>query len=161
MKNIQIRFGDVFEVKLDVGKKYFQFLRLDITQLNSEVIRAFSKLYRSSDDPSIEEITDGEIDFHAHTMIRLGYKMGLYQKIGSSKGNLTEHVTWRQTVLSGNIENRIYTDWLIWKSGDNMKPYVGPLEKLRTTELGCVHNPIDVVERMRNGEYKYVHPRFE
>lgn len=93
-------------------------------------------------------------------MIRLGYKMKLYKKGGNSSRNLEEDVTWRQAVNSG-VENKIHTDWVIWKTAKEMKKYSGELRKLRTTELGCVHNPIDVVERIQNGEYKYLHPRFE
>ena len=38
------KIGDVFVVKVDdKSKKYFQYIISDLTQLNSDVIRAFKK----------------------------------------------------------------------------------------------------------------------
>ncbi len=161
MKRIQIRQGDIFEVSVTNGKKYFQFIGLDITQLNSEIIRAFKSTYDADDIPTVDELVNDEIEFHAHTMIRLGYKMGLYTKIGASTNNLTEDVIWRQSEDVGNPEIKVSKRWLTWKTGRNMKQFNGELEELRNTEIGCVHNPIDVVEKMTNGEYRYFHHKFE
>ncbi len=44
MKRVYIKTGDVFFVKVDNDyKRYFQYITNDLTQLNSDVIRAFKK----------------------------------------------------------------------------------------------------------------------
>ncbi len=49
MVRVVTKVGDVFSVKLDNEvKKYFQLIAFDLTQLNSDVIRAFKKVYRST-----------------------------------------------------------------------------------------------------------------
>jgi hypothetical protein len=46
MARIRTKIGDVFSVPLDnINKKYFQYIPNDLTQLNSDVIRAFVKRY--------------------------------------------------------------------------------------------------------------------
>ena len=46
MVRVVTKVGDVFSVKLDNEvKKYFQLIAFDLTQLNSDVIRAFKKVY--------------------------------------------------------------------------------------------------------------------
>lgn len=48
MVRVVTKVGDVFSVKLDNEmKKYFQLIAFDLTQLNSDVIRAFKKCTRS------------------------------------------------------------------------------------------------------------------
>ena len=44
MARISTKIGDVFSVKVDENnKKYFQLVAFDLTQLNSNAIRAFKK----------------------------------------------------------------------------------------------------------------------
>jgi hypothetical protein len=45
---ISTKIGDVFSAKIDGNtKKYFQLIAFDLTQLNSDVIRGFKKVYTS------------------------------------------------------------------------------------------------------------------
>ena len=49
--------GDIFEVKVsDIGKKYMQYIANDLSQLNSDVVRGFSKIYNIEAKPSLQEI---------------------------------------------------------------------------------------------------------
>lgn len=67
MKKISIRIGDVFVVKLDEHhKKYLQYVANDSSDLGSDVVRAFEKLYAMNEDPSLSEIVRGEVQFYAH-----------------------------------------------------------------------------------------------
>ena len=53
MERANTKIGDVFSVKIDDNrKKYFQFVISDLTQLNSDVIRAFKKVYPKEDYPA-------------------------------------------------------------------------------------------------------------
>jgi hypothetical protein len=161
MKRIQIRKGDIFEVPVGNGKMYFQYIGLDLTQLNSEVIRSFKNVYSKEESPNIDEIINDEIEFHAHTMIRLGYNMELYKKFGNSTRNLVENVTWRQSEDSGDPKVKISKRWVTWKTGKEMVKIKYNIEELSKTEIGSVHNPIDVVEKMKNGDYQYFHHKFK
>jgi hypothetical protein len=74
-KRIITTIGDIFFVELGDGKKkYFQYIANDLTQLDSDVIRVFEKVYTISDSVDSTELLFGKIDFHAHTMINVGVK---------------------------------------------------------------------------------------
>lgn len=46
------KIGDVFEVIIsDTEKKYMQYVVSDLTQLNSDVVRVFSKIYLIHEEP--------------------------------------------------------------------------------------------------------------
>ena len=78
MARISTKIGDVFSVKVDENnKKYFQLITFDLTQLNSDVIRAFKKAYPIDITPDLSEIVDGEIEFYAHCVTKWGMKMNL------------------------------------------------------------------------------------
>jgi hypothetical protein len=160
MKRIQIREGDIFEVPVEDGKKYFQFICLDYTQLNSEVIRAFKKKYSKSYRAIPDEIVAGEVEFHAHTMIRLGYKMGLYTKVGSDRNYLEENIVWRDSNDYGNPEISISKNWYIWRTGSKMKTVRNKRRVLDNTEIGIVVNPMDIIHRMQFGRYDFVYPEY-
>lgn len=53
MARINTKIGDVFSVKIDNNKKYFQYIVSDLTQLNSDVIRAFKKVYPINAHPDL------------------------------------------------------------------------------------------------------------
>ena len=83
-KRVTINEGDIFEVPLDNNTKgYFQFIMLDLTQLNSEVIRVFRKQYPHDETIHLAEIVKDEVHFYAHVIIKFGVKMGLWKKIGN------------------------------------------------------------------------------
>ena len=42
-KRVITKIGDVFCVKFDTSKKYLQYIGRDLTQLNSDIVRAFKK----------------------------------------------------------------------------------------------------------------------
>ena len=67
MARANTKIGDVFSVKIDNhSKKYFQYIISDLTQLNSDVIRAFKKVYLIDTNPDLSEIVNGEVEFYAH-----------------------------------------------------------------------------------------------
>lgn len=61
MARVYIKIGDVFSVKMDLyGKKFFQLIAYDLTQLNSDVIRAFKTVYPANENPDLLEIVEAE-----------------------------------------------------------------------------------------------------
>lgn len=78
MKRLNLKLGDVFLVNIDVSrKKYFQYIANDSLQLSSNVIKAFKSFYTSSDEPDLEDVIKDEVEFTAHCIIRLGFKLDL------------------------------------------------------------------------------------
>lgn len=53
IKRVKVtKIGDVFEVKFsDTEKKYMQYIASDLTCLNSDVVRGFSKVYTINVSP--------------------------------------------------------------------------------------------------------------
>jgi len=156
------KIGDVFSVKINENnKKYFQLIAFDLTQLNSDVVRAFTKIYPLSTNPDLIEIVNGEVEFFAHCITKLGLKMGYWERIG----NITD-VGYLSDILFRSFGDRakqvlISQDWWIWKINEEQKP-VGKLEgENRKAEIGSVIPPDSIVHRMQTGKYDFVYPDFE
>lgn len=161
------KIGDVFCVKLeDSKKKYFQFIVSDLTQLNSDVIRAFKKVYPANADPDLSDIVNGEIEFYAHCVTKLGLKMGYWEKVGNTDnvGNTTS-ILFRDTNDYGSRPGeqiKVSNNWYVWKINDDDFTRVGKLEgENRKAEIGIVISPDSIVHRMQAGEYDFVYPDFE
>src|SRR5882757_5435042 len=126
---VQIRPGDIFSVKIDdEHKKYFQYITDDLTQLNSNVIRCFKKKYPLQADVDLSKLVQDEVEFYGHCIIKLGVKMGYWEKVGSNKdvGNF-DHVLFRDSGDFGNPKIKISTNWWVWKIGEPQVK-VGKLE---------------------------------
>ncbi len=55
MYRVDTKIGDLFCVPInDQEKRHFQLVAFDSTQLNSDVIRAFKKIYPIQDQPDIK-----------------------------------------------------------------------------------------------------------
>ena len=62
-KRVVTKIGDVFSVKIDERReKCFQLIAFDLTQLNSDVIRAFKKEYPQNSRPNLEEVVRGDVE---------------------------------------------------------------------------------------------------
>lgn len=158
-KRIVIKIGDIFEVSFKSVKKYFQYIANDRTQLNSCVIRAFQEEYPINYIPDLKKIASGKIDFHAHVDIKWGIQMRLWRKIG------TTDIIGPAIVLFRDCDEDEYVAtskrWFIWKINEPMT-FVGELTgENKKAEIGVVKNPNEIIERMRNGQYKYLYPGFE
>jgi hypothetical protein len=168
MGRIYTKIGDIFFVKINESdKKYFQLIAFDLTQLNSDVIRVFNKIYPINTNPDLSIIVNDEIDFHAHCVTKLGLKMNLWWKIGNINkiGNI-ENVIFRDTndygKKIGEEPIKISHNWYIWKINDENFTRVGKLTgKNRKAEIGIIINPQSIVYRIRTGKYNFFYPDFE
>ncbi len=153
--------GDVFSVKIDdKSKKYFQYIISDLTQLNSDVIRAFKKVYPINANPDLSEIVNGEVEFYAHCVTKLGIKMGFWEKVGNTDdvGNFDD-VLFRSS--GDNPQTKVSHDWWVWKINKEQRR-VGKLKgENRKAELGSVIPPDGIVHRIQTGKYDFVYPEFE
>lgn len=161
MARANTKIGDVFSVKInDSSKKYFQYIVSDLTQLNSDVIRAFKKVYPINTNPDLSEIVNGEVEFYAHCVTKLGLKMGYWESVGniSNVGNF-DNVLFRSS--GDNPQTRVSQNWWVWKINEEQKP-VGKLAgENRKAEIGSVIPPDSIVHRMQTGKYDFVYPEFE
>lgn len=155
------KIGDVFSVNInEVEKKYFQYIVNDLTQLNSDVIRAFSQVYPIRDNPDLVDIVKDEVDFYAHCVTKLGLKMGYWQIVGniSNVGNY-DNVLFKSSGDSPQV--KVSSNWWVWKINGGQKR-VDKLEgEDRRAEIGSVIPPDSIVHRMRTGRYDFVYPAFE
>lgn len=167
-KRVTTKIGDIFSVRVD-GKytKYFQLIAFDLTQLNSDVIRAFKAKYPSSRSFDPTEIIDGEVEFYAHCVTKLGMKLGYWEKAGKSNniGSLN-HILFRGTPDYGHKQGdeliKLSNRWYVWHINDDGFTRVGKLEgENRKAEIGVVMDPESIVHRMKTGEYDGFYPDFE
>lgn len=161
MKRIIIKTGDVFSAVLDdAHKKYFQYVGLDRTQLNSEVIRVFKKTYLINEQPDLQDVVSDKIDFYAHAVIKWGIKMKLWEKVGKASIVDEIDVLFRSSLDYGNPQIKVSTNWRIWKINE---PFIKVSElkgDYQKAEIGIVVSPPDIVQRMRTGKYNFVYPGF-
>lgn len=159
--------GDIFSVNVTENtKKYFQYIANDLTQLNSDVIRAFKKEYSINDKPELSEIIKDEVEFYAHCVTKYGIKMKLWEKVGNIPFNEKVDVIFRGTndygVKLGDEPIKISNNWYIWRINDKDFTKVGKLTgEYRKSEIGVVVIPQDVVDRIKTGKYYFVYPDFE
>ncbi len=163
MRRVSVKIGDVFSVRLQNNElKFFQYIAVDKNQLDSEVIRAFKHAYLIVETPDMLTIIKDEVDFHAHVMLKLGVKLGYWNKVGNCniKGDLSE-VMFRDTNDYGKPEIKISQRWWVWKIGGQPK-YIGKLKnKNKQAEIGIIVTPPDIIERMQVGKYSFIYPDYE
>jgi hypothetical protein len=159
--NKVIKSGDIFVVKLEGYQRYFQHVADDMSMLNSTVIRVFKEKYPLDSVPDLVEVSKGEVDFYANTMLRVGIGMGFWEKAGKAPIFGEIDVIFRDSEDYGRNKVEISKRWYVWMINEEFR-YVGKLKgKNRTAEIGIVEHPIYIYERMRTGVYYGFYPGFE
>jgi len=162
-RRVYTQIGDIFAVPLvaEQSKRYIQLVALDMSQLNSDVIRAFKKGYALDAQPAICDIVNDEVDFFVHTTVSAGVKQNLWKKTGKSLviGNVSL-ILFKDTLDYGRRDGELpVTDsqkWVVWQINGNRK-FVGILDdKNRNAFMGLVVPPNDVV-RMLLGKKIPIH----
>jgi len=155
------KIGDVFSVKInDSCKKYLQYIISDLTQLNSDVIRAFKKEYPLDSNPDLKEVVKGEVQFYAHCVTKWGIKLGFWEKTGNvpDVGKMG-HVLFRDSSDDGNTKIKFSDNWWLWKINEDQR-FVGKLYgENRKAEIGSVIPPNGIIYRMAHGKYDFVYPQ--
>lgn len=168
MKQVRTRIGNVFCVKVsEYAKRYFQFIALDLTQLNSDVIRVFKKVYDMDAAPSLSEIISDDVDFYAHCVVKFGVKYSLWEKVGyiADVGD-TNLALFRGTTdvftKIGEEMVKVSHNWHVWHINDDDFTWVGDLKgENRKADIGAVVTPHDIVDRIKTGKYQFAYPGFE
>lgn len=161
MARANTKIGDVFSVKIDDNsQKYFQYIVSDLTQLNSDVIRAFKKVYPIDANPDLHEIVKGEVDFYAHCITKLGIKMGYWERIGNIDDVGELNVLFR-SCRDRAQQVKVSQDWWVWKVNEDQKQVGKLLGENQKSEIGSVIPPDSIVYRMQTGRYDFVYPEYE
>ena len=154
------KVGDVFEVKIsDTEKKYMQYIASDLTQLNSDVVRGFAKKYKIEEKPTLEEIVFDKVEFYAHCDSRHGIRMEKWTLYGN-------------TYIVGDVKNIIFMvsrdkgsvlsdQWYIWHINEKMQWVSRNSKLLRSASYGGVFPHKMIYERIKNGFFNMVYPRYE
>jgi len=167
MARIITKVGDVFCVKLtESTKKYFQLIAFDLTQLNSDVIRAFKKEYPIETNTELLDVIKDEVEFYTHCNTNLGIKLNLWEKVGCIEEiGKTADIIFRGSSDSGSKPGeqiKLSSNWYIWRIGDGDFTKVGKLVgENRKAEIGIIVNPYDVVERLSTGKFSFFYPDYE
>ena len=161
------KIGDVFVVRVDDEKRYFQYVASDLAQLNSDVIRAFKRAYPMDANPRLLDIVNSEVEFYEHCVTKLGLKM----KCGEKVGNTTELGDTKQILFictndygtkAGEEPIRVSQNWYVWRINDDDFTRVGKLEgNNRTAYIGLVINPLGIIELLKGNKYPINYPDFE
>jgi hypothetical protein len=162
MPIVRTRKGNVLSVPIGSrAKKYFQYIANDLTQLNSDVIRAFKKVYPVDAKPELPEVLSGEVEFYAHVVVPWGIKMKLWEKVGSVPFNGKVEAYFRDSDDYGTPQIKYSEKWFVWRIKEKTQ-HVGKLTGvLSAAEIGIVVTPTDIVDRMRTGKYDFVYPRIK
>lgn len=167
-KTMNTKIGDVFSADIGNGKKrYFQLIAFDLTQLNSDVIRIFEKIYDSDDNPDLSEIVNGQVDQYVHCVTKFGLKMKLWERVGNilEVGDISK-ILFRSTndygEKVGEEPIRISENWRVWHINDEQFTRVGKLEgENRNAYIGIVINPLGIIEILKGNKYPPKYPDYE
>jgi len=154
------KIGDVFSVKINGScKKYLQYIVSDLTQLNSDVIRAFKREYLLESNPDLKEVVKGEVEFYTHGVTKWGIKLGFWEKAGNVPDvGKTSHILFRDSSDYGKKIN-FSDNWWLWKINEDQR-FVGKLYgDNRNAEIGIIMSPDSIVYRMAHGKYDFVYPQ--
>jgi hypothetical protein len=148
VRNTQI--GDIFAVPVnEQEKRYIQYIISDLSQLNSDVIRAFKSIYPIDASPAPEEIVSDEVDFYAHCDTKAGIKRGLWEKTGNTSDvGRTDYILFR-----GNNDYKNPDTWYVWHINGESKRVGKLTEETKKAELGLVFIATDIVDRLKTGKY--------
>lgn len=167
MKKTNTKIGDVFSVKIEgQNKKFFQLIAFDLTQLNSDVIRAFKDIYPFDADPDLSQVVNGEVEFYAHCVTKWGVKLGYWEKAGNVRdvGEIN-HILFRDTNDAGSKPGeqiKVSNRWYVWHINDVDFTRVGKLYgENRNAEIGLVISADSIVHRMKTGKYDFFYPDYE
>ncbi len=157
------KIGDIFEVPLEDGTKgYFQFISLDETQLNSEVIRAFNSKYDMSCTPDLNRVVEDNVYFYMHVVIKFGIKEGLWTKVGNVPlENNFELPFFRMSWDYGKKPKvEVSHNWCVWQVNTPIVN-VGELSDIQKKyDLGEVMIPDKIPYKMCYRKDKYFYPSY-
>lgn len=159
--SLQLVRGDVFEVQIDAQSvRFFQYIADDVTQLGSQVVRVFRERVAAGNQPDVDGIVRGSVDFYAHVFLRNGLKQRLWRKIGTSEPPSAIDVLFRDSEDYGHPEVLVSKRWYVWRVNQPFEMVGELVPAYQKAEVGVIVPPDSLVYRMQNGNYDFVYPKF-
>lgn len=157
--------GNIFSFETAYGKKrYFQYICNDISCMNTQVIRVFKTVYSAKDNPPVEKIVADEIDFYAHTIVRVGIIDNVWHKVETSNDLGLDKLNKITFVLFFTADEltglpSIQTDrplWKIWKSNERIH-WCSDINEMspKYLEIGSILPIHQIVNRLNDGFYTF------
>lgn len=143
MKRFRRVKGDIFSVSLTEGRRYFQYLGSDQTQLGGDVIRVFRRNYAKDSNVDLKEIVSDKIDFFAHVFVHWGNRKNLWEKIGNVPYNDKVDVVF-------GTSNDSVEKWWVWKINEPQR-LIGTPPKGLKMYLGGIFPPEWILMRLETG----------
>ena len=108
------------------------------------------------------DVIQDEVAFYAHTTTSAGVKLGLWSKLGyiAEVGEL-HHILFKGTgdwgkQKIGEPPILVSENWYVWKLTTELEPLtkIGRMTpEYQHGEFGLVFPPIDIIDRIKTGEY--------
>ena len=158
-KRIVTKIGDIFCVEIDNEYKcFFQYVANDMSQLNSSVIRVFSRRYPLDYEPNMDDIIKDDVYFCAHTVLRWGIMYNAWYKVGKhlNVGNPNEICfRWCDEFDYSKIDKSYR--WYVWMINKEYK-FIGELtEEYNYAYLGIVLTYDNIVNKIKTGKFLLKH----
>ncbi|UZO82098.1 hypothetical protein NBT05_06395 [Aquimarina sp. ERC-38] len=166
-KRINTKIGDVFCAEIDKkSKRFFQLIAYDKIQLNSDVIRVFTKIYSVNQEPDLSEIISDNVEFYVHCATKIGLKLDLWKKVGniSNIGSI-DKILFRSTndygTKHGGVPLKVSHNWHVWRINDRDFTKVGKLtDEYKKSFIGLVVNPLGIMKMLKGEKYPINYPDF-
>ncbi len=150
-----VKPGNIYKVVLENGVvRFFQFIGKDRTELNSDVIKIFARHYNSSDNPNVETILHDDTECYMHTIVKVGIKLGYWEKFCSAKAIIEAPIFFRTSQDVGLFPKQHFIShrWVVWEmNGEWCEVGDLPVSHYKT-DLGTVFAPFGVIYRLQTGE---------
>ena len=161
VRRMSKNIGSIYCIDLDNEYvRYFWYVGIDNTQLNSAIIVVFRSNYSKSEPVDLDEIISDEIDFYCHTFVLVGKRLGFWKKVGFRKVTRSFYMLFRDTNDYGDPKIQTSDQWYIWKPNGPFQ-MVGRLTGENTkAEIGVVVPADSVVARIKTGSYDFVYPSY-
>jgi hypothetical protein len=153
IKNTNI--GDIFSASInEYQKRHFQYIVSDLSQLNSDVIRVFKRIYSVGENPDISVIVKDEIDFYAHCITKSGLKKEMWSRVG----NISDVGDVCNIYFKGkgdcSVMNNVQNDWYIYKVNNDKRKFIGkPTDELMKLDWDMIVRPEGILKKLQTGSY--------
>lgn len=154
------RVGEVYKVPYVDQNRYFQFVAIDQTQLNSDVVAVFKLTSAPDEIVELDAITSSDIEFFTHTTVNAGVKQSLWEKIGSSDAVDSSGALFKEVYYENGLpdiepfEADSYHSWIVWNINGEWQHIGADIDKYPNAELGAVFPPGSIVYRIEYGKYE-------
>lgn len=150
--------GDIYEIPIDdKTKAYMQFLMLDATQFNGDVMRVFEKKYPIHEDVDLGEVAKGKVAFHVYVYVKYGVKFGLFMKVGNVELGAFDPPSFRSDKsMEPYYPGYVSDEWYVWRAGEEDRKIGKLTPEYKKLDVGGIFPPADVIYRLKHGKSEFV-----